>query len=134
MMINWDYNLEDPNALRSIDFSYLDDKGKRVYLAYKRKGQNFSFYQNLQEDVKNNFIIEVGDASVARLTFKNVLLNYNNTKFTFDIHLQSGTEVSSHVTLIILGKLNLVGKLVSTRFPFYFEMTTVHTYQMKDLT
>ena len=103
--INWDYNLEDPNALRSIDFSYLNDKGKRVNLAYKRKGQNFSFYQDLPAEMENNFIIEVDDTSVARLTFKSVFLNYNNTKFTFDIHLQSGTEVSSHVTLIIMGKL-----------------------------
>ena len=108
VVLNWDYNLDNPNALKTITFGFYESSGIQFPFAFKDKGEDLIIRDALPASDKNNFIFTADDTSLARLTLKEIFLNQNNRKFFCVIDLENGQSTISNVILKVYGKKGLL--------------------------
>ena len=105
VVIDWKYKLSKPDILRDIKFGYFKKNGDVFNIAVKKKGQPLSYNPNIDNQDKNNIIVEADDTSIAKITLKEIILNYENKrKYFCRISTTDGDAINSHVTVNVYGK------------------------------
>lgn len=105
VVIDWKYNLSNPNILKEISFGYKKNNGDgQVNIANKKKGQLLIYNKNRDKQDENNIIVEADDTSIAKVILKEIILDYENKRIYF-CQIQTDSEkITSRVTINVYGK------------------------------
>ena len=103
VVIDWKYQLQDPNSLDKLTFGYILTDNSQAILAVKKKGEVIQPNRAL---ISPNIVIEADDVSLARITLKDIILLHENTKTYFCTILYKSETLSftSEVKILVYGK------------------------------
>ena len=105
VVIDWTYNLPKPDILKDITFGYFKENDNVFNIAIKIKGQPLFYNPDIDNQDKNNIIVEADDTSVAKIILKEIILNYENKrKYFCRIRTTDGGGINSRVIVNVYGK------------------------------
>ena len=104
VLINWDYHLQDPDILTSITFGYYNKDDTQFIIAAKQKNALLSYNPELKKQDKANILVDANDVSIARITLKVIILDYENNRKYFCRIRTTKKTILSNVIVNVYGK------------------------------